>query len=186
MASGTGSNPDSDIGSVVRDLPPSISWPQVVPARARVNSFWFRSVVPLVLVSPQLHRGPVDVVGDRRAHGVADGDSTGVVHAAPDSGVISVLPGLRDARIGAACLSSCGQRGQRKGQCVVEVAEGNGRCGPVEALVPGCVFGVRGCVDQRRPSPGRKPGGPTGVESSLASPTDSRVTTRQKQARSRS
>src|SRR5262245_34222682 len=78
------------------------------------------------------HRVRTDVLGDRLAFGVADGDRARVVHAAPDAGVVSVFPGLRDARVGAARLAGCGQRERLS---VVELAEQNGRRSSVEAWV---------------------------------------------------
>jgi hypothetical protein len=47
--------------------------------------------VPLMLTSERLHRVLIDVVGDRLALGIADGDGARVVHPAPDPGVVSVL-----------------------------------------------------------------------------------------------
>src|SRR5215217_997391 len=48
---------------------------------------------------PALHRVQVDVVGDRLANGVARLDGAGIVHTAPDPGVVTVRARLRDARV---------------------------------------------------------------------------------------
>ena len=58
------------------------------------------SVVPLLLISEQLHRVRIDVLGNHVAGGVADRNRAGVVHSAPDPGVVPIGASLRDAGIG--------------------------------------------------------------------------------------
>ena len=56
----------------------------------------------IVPAAEPLHGVSIDVHGDRLAQGVADGDRARVVHAAPDSGVVSIR------RAPARCWCRCG------------------------------------------------------------------------------
>ena len=88
------------------------------------------------------------VVRDRLAHRIAGRDGARIVHPAPHPSVVAVRARLRDAGIRAVRLSS-----RREGErlCVPKMTAKNGRSRPIEAGVPGRIFGVRRRVDERQP-----------------------------------
>ena len=99
-------------------------------------------------MTKRLHGVLIDIPGDRLALGIADVDCAWVVHATPNSSLVTVRARLRDAGIGAARLT-----GGRQGEGLLgrEVAEQNGRSCTVEAGVPGRVFRVRRGGDEWQP-----------------------------------
>ena len=104
-------------------------------------------LVLIAAAKPQ-HRVSIDVAGDRFAYGVADCDCARIVHAAPDSGVVTVRARLRDAEVFAARLS-----GRRQGErlAVIELAEENGRRRSILTWVAGWILGVARRGDERFP-----------------------------------
>ena len=115
---------------------------------ASSRSFSSVAIIRMRRTLELLHRVLIDVIGDRLAYAVADLDCARVVHAAPDSGVVTVRARLRDAGVRAVRLT--GGR-QRKSLLWSEVTEENGRSGTIEAGVPGRIFRVRRSVDERQP-----------------------------------
>ena len=101
------------------------------------NTFVFELIAagpPLPSVSAPLHGVLIDVVGDRFAQSVTDGDSAWVVHTAPDPSVVTIRARSRDAGVRAARLSG---RYQRKRLLLAsKVAEENGCSRTVQAGVP--------------------------------------------------
>src|SRR6185312_13765114 len=97
------------------------------------------SLVMIVPAVETLHGVLIDVLRDRLAQRVADGDCARVVHAAPDAGVVGVRARSRDAGVGTARLSG---RRQRKRLPSSEVAEEDGRARAILAGMASRVFRV--------------------------------------------
>lgn len=77
----------------------------------------------------------IDIVGDRLAYAIADLDCARVVHATPDTSVVTVRSSLRDAGVHAARLIGSGQCKDLLG---FEVTEENGGSGACPAGYSGC------------------------------------------------
>src|SRR5262245_47419337 len=98
----------------------------------------------------RLHGILIDVVGDRRAHAVADLNGARVVHTTPDSSAVTIGARLGNAGIRPVRLPG---RCQRKRLLLTrEVTEENGRSRTVRAGVPGRIFRMRRRGEEREPT----------------------------------
>jgi len=104
-----------------------------------------RSVSPPIL---SLHGVVIYIARDRAANCIADCDRARIVHAAPDSRVVTVGTRLPDAGIRAVRLS---RRRERERLSVVEASEKNARGRPVETGMSGRIFRVGRRSDERYP-----------------------------------